>query len=283
MEEYLQLGIIVYKNERGQISFDGSGSKNESDAGLIGCEGFGLPTPEYKHIEFAAENGVTETGKKDAARTITLSGDIQSDIRSYINRVFHMPGELFVGNKKIKCKCIRPPEFSPRGGKIFAFAVQLQADYPYFTDAVQTKIPIYGLTNLVTDTFELPCVFTKRVSRGNVKNTGEKYVYPVIVITGTGASSETSGSITITNHTLNASVVINHVLSDGEVITLDFATRKIKSSVSGNVTNLISDDTDLSKFYFEVGDNDIEFCTTAQTQTLRAAAKYYNEYYSAEV
>lgn len=276
---------IIYQNGRGSIRFfGGDACKNIN---LVSVEGVGLPTPEYQTVIFANENGVTQAGKRDLPRTVTMSGDVKGgrQERLRMNRVLHEDGELlflFDGvQRKLNCKCTRPPEFVHQGGGIFSFTIQFQADYPYFTDFKQVHAPLYKTINNVTDTFTLPCVFTSRISRTDVLNNGDKYVYPTIYIEVTGASAD-AGTLQIINHTTGAQIKINRQFADGETVTVDLKTRRITSGTGGNITNAISDDTVLSAFYLQPGENNIEFISSVSGQTVNAAAVFDNEYYSLE-
>ena len=278
---------LIYKNDKGQVKFNGS----RSDISITQIEGLGLPTPSFKTIEFANENGITQIGKKDSPKVITISGDVKDDdnLRNNINKILYEPGELYIYNdsenkyRKIPCKLTQPPGFVKQGAHYYRFAVQFQADYPYFMDFDATITPLFSQKNLVTDTFTLPCVFTTRLQNGIVNNTGDKYIYPTIVIKAWGTATSATGDITIKNTTTGAIIKINKVLEDNEIITIDLATRKIKSNVDDDITNDISDDTDLSKFYYVLGENAVEFDTTTEGLTLTCETIYYNEYLSAEV
>lgn len=280
---------LKYENKFGSVVFDGSGNK-------IGCKitkitGLGIPKKSYKTIEFASENGVTQVSEKDMQRTITITAEVIGD-KQYcgkINRVFHDEGSLYITSdnlrRKIICKCTQPPEFTRLCQGIYTFVVQLQSDYPYFTEFYNINYPIFKLENIVTEEFTLPCVFTSRVARGNINNTGDKKVYPEIIITNNSSANEsTDSNVIIENHTTGTKIVINHSLISGEVVTIKLAERKITSNLSGNITDKIDRNTILSDFYIDVGVNDISFyCSDKSNQDLSAIIVYSPEYYSIEV
>ena len=257
---------------------------------VTALSGFGLPAKDYKTVEFAGENGSTLIGERDMARVITISATVRGERRerTKINKVFHESGELYCifddVRRKISCRVTAQPEFVRCGkSNLYTFTVQLQADYPYFTEFNQRTIALYSQRNLVTDTFTLPCVFTERISRKIIYNNGDKYVYPKLIITNVGSTSDETGKITIENHTTGAKITVEYTPSNGEIITVDTSMRRLYSNISGSITNNISDDTDLSSFYFDIGENDIEFKNTAQGQVLNAVAVFSPEFYSAEV
>ena len=247
--------------------------------------GFGLPPKIYETVEFATENGVTTTGKKDGARTITISGDLlggQNEIIKML-RAFYYEGELFCDfgriKRKIRCKCINLDDIERRNNcGINGFTVQFQADYPYFTDFYETAHAIVGYRNLVTETFTLPCVFTETVREGEIHNSGDLVAYPAITITTASEPSEDDMTLSLVNETTGAFIKIQHVLQKNEVITIDLNERRITSDISGNLSSEITDDTVLSDFYFAVGTNKIKFETTDISQPISAVAMYSKLY-----
>lgn len=277
---------IKYQNSVGTVTMCGVYG---SEIGITSLSGFGLPTKSYTNIEFAFENGLTEIGCKDTKRTITIGGEMNDKsgyLRRNMSRVLHESGELICSNeierRKIGVKTVKPPEFDYQGGGLYSFSFQLQADYPYFTDIHETVTNIYSLKNLVTETFTLPCIFTKSLSEGVAHNIGDKYTYPILTVENT-SDSKLTGPITVTNITTGAFVKINRDLAQNECVTIDLETRDILSSKDGDVTSSISDDTDLSAFYLKIGENKLKAEHNSQEGQLKAQARFYNEYYSMEV
>lgn len=275
---------FTYKNKIGSIAMGGT-----SPIKITAYDGLGIPDPEYVTVAFAAENGVTTVGQKDGTRTITLTMDFcdpDGTIRRKMSRVFHTEGELYcitnVCRRKIGCKILKMSGFEHKGAHIYVVTVQLICDYPYFSDFYEVRKDLYSQKNLVLDTFTLPCIFTTRINRAVIHNTGDKYVYPIVEITNNSDASSAAELFYIENKTTGAKISINHKFLHSETLTFDLATRRIKSNVSGDVTSEITNDTDLSAFYFDVGDNVIDFVTTAQ-RYVSAQAVFMREYYSAEV
>lgn len=273
-----------YKNKIGCIVMNGS-----SPIKITAYDGLGLPEPEYVTIAFASENGITTVGQKDGSRTITLSmdfADSDGTIRRKMCRVFHQEGELYCTTnncrRKIGCRLSKMSGFVHKGADIYFVTIQLICDYPYFSDFYEVKKDLFSRKNLVTESFTLPCKFTTRINQAIIHNTGDKHVYPIIKISNMSASSSSSEMFCIENKTTDSKISINHKFLSDEVLTFNLALRQIKSSLSGNVTSEITDDTDLSKFFFEVGDNLIEF-TNKENRYLSAQALFMREYFSAEV
>ena len=255
---------------------------------ITSVSGLELPPRNYETIEFAGENGLTVTGKKDMARTITIAGTLcgsQKDIERAC-KVFYEDGELICifndVRRKIACRMTKLDDFVRYGKSgISSFAVQFVCDYPYFTDLYEHTIPLYSRVNIVTTEFTLPCIFTDRISGGNLKNSGDKLVYPKIIIECEGASDTPNAVFEIVNATNGGYIGIEYALSNGESIEIDIATRKIISSINGNIINCITNDTDLSKFYLDVGDNEISFENSNTSQIITATAIFNSEYLTA--
>lgn len=254
-------------------------------------DGVGVcPTPSYQTTEYASSDGVTELSKKDMARTVTISGvfidNDNRDMCKKLNRCVYFKNYLYILSDvvrvKLYCK-LTNLSINHKGANIFTYTLQLSADYPFFKSYADKLINIWGDVDNIISVFTLPCVFTSRYSRSTIYNNGDKAVFPIIEITATGSPTESSNLIAIQNHTTNSVLKIDKVLSDGEKITIDLPNRKIKSSVSGNITHLITDDTILSNCFFAVGENDIEGSITETNQAISIIAMYNPEYVSAEV
>lgn len=254
-------------------------------------DGIGVcPTPSYQTTEYASADGVTELSKKDMARTVTISGvfidNDNRDMCKKLNRCVYFKNYLYIISDvvrvKLYCK-LTNLSINHKGANIFTYTLQLSADYPFFKSYADKLINIWGDVDNIISVFTLPCVFTSRYSRSAIYNNGDKAVFPIVEITATGSPTESSNLIAIQNHTTNSVLKIDKVLSDGEKITIDLPNRRIKSSVSGNITHLITDDTILSNCFFAVGENDIEGSITETNQAISIIAMYNPEYISAEV
>lgn len=291
---------LKYKSKFGNIEFSGGGSAKGCK--IINITGLGLPKKSYKTIEFASENGVTQTSEKDMVRTITITAELlgdKNDCRK-ISRVLHESGELYITSdavrRKIKCKTAQPPEFTRLGGcgvGIYTFTVQLQADYPYFTNFYLTEQALFKIKNLVIDEFTLPCVFSERIAKGIINNNGDKRIFPKINILNLSDVSEVSpieeadipsNIIYIKNITTDAVIIINHIMKKNELITIDMETRHIYSNLDGDITNQLDDDSILANFYIDIGENEIEFKNTnVKNQNLSATIIFSPEFFSVEV
>ena len=258
---------------------------------LIKLSGFGLPSRRYDEVTFAKENGVTTTGDSDYPRTLTITADVYGN-QEYVLGVmeaFYYNGEMFCDfgpqmKRKISCKLVNSDDVEnySRSG-INTITVQFQADYPYFNDFEDTVIPLAMHKNRVTDTFELPCVFSEIFQEGSLYNHGNKRCYGVITLSSVYEPTVEEGLITITNSTTGKSLNFHHVLRKDEKVEIDLNTRKIISSMDGKITNAITDDTEMSDFYFEPGQNTLSFTTNESLRPVTASIKYNNIYLMAVV
>lgn len=274
---------LTYVSEGGRVEMGGG---SHPLINVIELSGFGLPTPDYDEIEYSGENGVTTIGKKDLARTMTISADLnggQTELMKML-KVFYYPGELFCdfGNvkRKISCKCITPPDEIERNYNcgINTFTVQFKADYPYFSDCYDTTQSLAGYENLITTEFTLPCVFTKKLQNGECYNRGDLICYPVINIEARNEPVSADTLLVVSNSTTGATIEINFVMNLGEIVTIDLNTRRIKSSILGDITAHLAEGVDLSKFYLQKGKNEIAFSTSDTEQQLNANITFNNLY-----
>lgn len=274
---------LVYKSAGGTVEMGGGNHPNINI--LKGMSGFGLPSKSYDEIRFAGENGVTTTGSSDLKRTITIPMNIKGDQKFKISvlEAFYHPGELYCYfgdiQRKISCKLSNseePEELFKSG--INKFTVQFEADYPYFSDFEDTVIDLSSFENHISDEFSLPCVFTELKQSGVAYNNGNKPCYGVITLTSKYEPADSSTLITVSNTTTGKNLHINHTLRKNESVEIDLRTRRIVSSISGRITNSITDDSEMSDFYLKLGKNTISFSGSGASQPVTATLKYNNLY-----
>lgn len=273
---------LTYISEGGRIEM-GGGSNPIMNITMI--SGFELPAPDYETAKFAGENGVTTIGKTDLPRTLTITGDLLGGQRElmHVLKTIYYPGELYCDfgqiKRKIACKCINLNDIERHQNcGINGFTFQFQADNPYFNDFYDTEVSLASYVNRVSDNFTLPCVFTEKIDEGSAYNRGDKIMYPVITLTAEAERSISDTVLTIENLTTGKSVSIVHSPQNGEDIIFDLHARKIKSSIDGNITKKITDDTLLHEFYLEKGNNKLRFSTTDVLQPIKAMMTFNNIY-----
>lgn len=288
---------MIIKNEFG--SFELGGGCNSS-ARIQSIVGLGLPTKEPERINFSGQAGQLTKSVRDLSRTITVAFDFngcQKEIER-LYKILYYPVELVftfgTRRRKISARCINPQEVeSIMYQKLYRYAIQFVCDNPYFSDFYNTKIAVFNRENQFPNVSEegnwyvqLPAVATVRTIAANILNSGEIGVYPIIHIYNSAGQialmSEFSGII-ITNESTGAKIELDYSPADGEEITIDLASRKITSDISGNIINCISDDTNLSKFFLELGNNKITCENLTGSGNLSAVVEYTNNYAMAVV
>ncbi len=265
------------------------GGGDNSLIDVVKMSGFGLPSPRYDEIEFARENGVTTTGSSDYPRTITITGDLYGGQTEKVRllEAFYYRGHLYCDfgddmQRRIECKLMNADDIEDHfNSGINTFTMQFQADYPYFNDFEDTVVSLSSYKNHVTETFELPCVFTELIQEGKAYNYGNKNCYGVITIASKYAPTVQDGLLTVSNLTTGKSIHIDHTIQKDETVEIDLNTRRIISSVSGRITNAITDDTEMSEFYLVPGLNEISFNTNDTLQPITATMRYNNIYLTA--
>lgn len=95
------------------------------------------------------------------------------------------------------------------------------------------------------------------------------------------ASITDNGGISIQNLTTNQHIKLNTQTLLGEVIKIDIPRRKVISSLRGDVIKVISDDTFLSDFWLDVGNNIIKLTNFNTNEVISAVCEYTNKYIEA--
>ena len=105
---------------------------------------------------------------------------------------------------------------------------------------------------------------------------------PVFTVYNSGVSTfAESYGIEIENHTTGQSLLIERHTQSGEAITIDIPARKITSSIAGDITASISQDTYLSDFWLAEGANDIEAVNYNAGEDISVVMEYDNKYIEA--
>ena len=283
---------LLIKNKYGEFEMGGG---NHSVARIINIVGLGLPTKEPETITFSGQPGHMTKNVRDMGRTITISFDFyggQKEIEK-LYKILYYPVELLFsfGDKKRKItgRCINPEDIEKIiYQQFYKGVIQFVCDNPYFNDFYNTKIAVFNradqFPNVSEDGnwyVELPAAATVRTITANILNSGEIEVYPIIHIYNSASQialmSEFSG-IMITNESTGAKIELDYSPADGEEITIDLALRRITSNISGSIIDYITDDTDLSKFILQLGDNKITCENLTGSGNLSAVVEYTNNY-----
>ena len=276
---------IKYTSENGTVILGGG---QHALMRVRGIAGLGVPQREYSTVAIAA--GQRETGRRDLPRIITINGDLigDGDALENFERIAYADGilELDFGDKqrRIHCKLNNmtdPTRIIP--DRLISFAVQFLCDDPYFEDAEATILDVATYTNMVIDTFTLPCVFTASQNAQTFFVEGVKNVYPIIHVGCTAAGDETTEyGISITNYTTGNSITIYHRMRALESVIIDLKERTITSSLDGNIINSLSDDSDMADFYLQPGKNTLNVQSFSNAETNSIQIEFRSEYIAAE-
>ena len=87
----------------------------------------------------------------------------------------------------------------------------------------------------------------------------------------------------IKNETSGKSVSVKYNLKANDTVTVDLIKRKIESSISGDITNYISDDTVLGDFKLLLGENYITVESKNANDNMYAEIEYTNNYIGAVI
>lgn len=286
---------VTYQNKCGKIQMGGS-AKSGFPFNITNLVGFGMPGVELQTVTLANQPGITERGKRDTHRTLTISGVFNKKIDNIqkIYEILYHPGTLILNfngkSKKIECRTIALEDFK-RIGKtdLYNFVIQFQANYPYFSDEKETKVYVFSRENLNEEKSEgyeitLPTVFTARTSVKDINVQSEMPVYPIIYISNTTEETATYNDDTgiyVKNETTGAKIDLKYSPSSGETIIIDLENRNIKNQDGTILTNYISDDTVLADFQLIKGLNRISAINKNASANVEVYLVYSNEYISA--
>ena len=280
---------IAYENELGKINL------NKGLWRVKDIEGLGFLKKAESVIRFSGEDGQELSESVIHSRIITIAGDILrkgAELERGIG-ILTKSGVLKIqsGAKQRKIFC-RPTLFSAetseRNAVYQKYVLQLTADDPYFEDFEKKRVPLFLREDLVRESFTLPCVFTRRVSRTNVINSGNADTRPVICVVCEREGEGESFGIVIRNHTTGQKFSLIYRMKQGEEIYINFKERTVTSNLcgdgdDGNRIMYLSTDSFMSEFYFVPGVNDIETTDLDESCHLTAYGVYSNKYIEAVV
>lgn len=295
------MSYVIFENNIGTLSFSGDRSAPLAIREIIGL---GTPEKDYQTRDFIDFDGQITVSSRFSARTITMSFDIVSgnvsEISSKIYRVFAKGGFLYTdfGNRKRKIEVNRvfADSFTPHGTAVRSFVVQFICDNPYFSDEYPVLTPCYETTKNITFdpethswNLDTPTVWGSNNNNILLINSGDSYAYPTLTLHSFGDANDNNGIELLRVNPENPDEIIQrfaitHKLSDGEVITFCFNQRSelqrryIKSSLGINLLNARTEDSSLSDFFLEPGENRIILNNLSTGNVLSASISYDNQY-----
>ncbi len=271
---------MIYENDFGKVIMSGDGKTGFS---VIDIDGNELLAKERTLCHFNNKDGYDENTSFFGQRVITVSGDITKENISLIQnaiKVFSRPGTLKIQTGENSYQIfVNDCTFKTlsKNTMFKTFCVQMTCDFPHFTDTNDRVAGVYKRHNLITSDTYLPATFTERVVGGTVNNSGDIIAEPTVTIKCLISDSQ-SGDITIENRTTGKKIVINHTVSEGEVITVDIPERRILSNISGDITNQLSPEYYLCDMFLECGDNFIDVYLPDGNRNCEAYLTYRNLY-----
>ena len=288
---------IRIKNEFGVFEVGGG---SHPTARLLEIAGIGLPEKEDTTITFEGQPGQTLTNTRVQARTITMSFDFYGNERTVtkLYRILYCPVELefFLGDvrRRISARCSTSTDIK----KIIyrkwqSITIQFKCDDPFFHDLYNARHRIAEPVNLWPNSLnddgtwsvEIPSVATEIEKTVKVFNRGETDLYPVFRIFSNKTEDDTPAAygFVIKNETSGISLSVDYNLKVKDMVTVDLVKRKIESSISGDITNYISDDTVLGDFKLLLGENYITVESKNANDNMYAEIEYTNNYIGAVI
>lgn len=285
--------FLSFENELGKIEM--SGGENGYNWRITAIEGLALPQKEFQQVTYAGVDGQSTLSERLQPRTITIGGDVQSSqgLQQELTRatqIFHRKGwlKLQLGNKqrKIEGRCVSF-ELNGRNGAAAPFVLQLICDQPHFGDFENTRVFVFQLIAGLNGSFTpSETVFSQRHTEANVRNRGDSSAEPVFMITNTKADidADIDATITIKNQTNNQQFKFNYPSKKGETITIDIPNRTMRNGAGESILHTITDDTFLSDFWLEQGNNLVSVLPPSDSdQEISAACIFNNPYIEAVV
>lgn len=287
---------IVLKNEMGSFEI-GEGSR--IGANLIEAEGFGVPSKEITSVVFEGQPGRTETASRDTERTITLSLDFYGGVKEIqkLYKIIYRPVDIicFLGEerRKTRGRCTNATDIQNIiYHRLQSAVLQFICGDPYFHDLKNIRVPIASTKDKLPNLSEggvwyvnLPAIATERTNDTVITNRGDTRVYPVIYIENRKTENDSPQvyGITVTNETTGKTIKLEYNIRAGEIVAIDIPHRKITGSITGNITESISDDTVLGDFFIDTGQNKISVQSLNLNDDITAEIEYTNNYVTAVI
>lgn len=283
---------ITYENKNGKLNFEGGNGR--SSWRILEIDGLGIAPKSFKTAQYPAAIGQRTISETIGARTITIQCDVNS-IQSQLGRtksnqweiskalkILNEPGTILISDgtktRKINARCTEALQGKRHGG-YSVFAMQFVCDYPYFEDKEANTVLLFKAENLIgtnkrwyledgqltsdaieTGKFTLPCLFTRRISEGNVFNVGDADTEPIIRVYLDGGeyngTDGTSGTLIIHNETTKQEIELNlQGAANTTEIIVDIPNRKIFSQDNKNLIHYLAPTSFLSDFWLQKGQN----------------------------
>lgn len=291
---------MIFKNALGEIEFSGDGNAPISITSVLGL---GLVDKICQTQEYLDFDGRQTLSSRFEPRTISLSFDLKggntAHLAAKLFRVLSREGTLYIisdaAKRRAKVSQISLSEVE-KIGSFRSYSAQLICDNPYFGDAQTNRATCFEATgNLRFDSesgkwnLSEPTVWGQIKNDVIIKNDGDAAAYPTITLTSFGDAEDEAGFELLRVKPSDKGEVLQrfalcYALSDGERITLCFDPRSdkkrryLKSTTGKNLLEVRAEDSSLSDFYLDCGENRIIINNLSRGNTLAAEISYENQY-----
>ena len=276
---------IDYISKAGTVSFGGGG---DFPFRLTDIDGLWLTGRSFTTTTYTGMPGQTITGITEAARTITLGGDLQLDrdmpglAISTALTILHAPGELIFYHPdrvfKIRCHC-SAADRGERNGVYQKYVFQFLCEDPYFSDIQSTVKPLYAITGLLNADFTYPGMFSTSIIGGSLYYTGTAQTEPIIRIhIHNMPEAYPENGFWIENQTTGQQIGLDYLPKNGDVITIDIPERTIYLADGTNLIRYITDGTFLNGFTLVPGENVLKVRSFNVTADAYMECEYKNKY-----
>lgn len=273
---------IKFYNELGQITFFG-GSPGKWR--LTTVDGLAFCGRTFKSARYAGQAGQETTQSVLNPRTITLSGDVETDenfLAEYADALAALEKEgtleitSALGKRSIGARCCDFYQ-GEKKGRYMLFVIQFLCDNPYFESADKIEVPVFKEIPLLDKDFAFPGSFSGRVSRKNIMYAGNAETEPVFFINvEDGADGE--NLLSIINHTSGEALNFNYGATKNESITVDVKNRTIYNSAGESLLKYLADDSFFDGFHLYPGANDIEVINRNMNTGLNVTCSYSDRF-----
>ena len=215
-------------------------------------------------------DGETESELLYNSRVVPIKGYIRADeidslseLRKRLVSVCNgkQSGKLIVMHDDKTYFSIARPRISPSFGDEIQnyqeFSLEFKLPEFYWRQIKPDSfIALYKRTDLIENTFTLPCVFTSRISKNTIHNLGDVPSDMLITVTCVSDTAQTGNVIQIKNNTTGDVLKIKYDMTVGETITVNTADCSVSSSIAGDILHKMTVDSDFYKL--PVGESEIE-------------------------
>lgn len=255
---------IDYESSAGTVCFGGG---RDSLFRITGLDGLWLTGRSFQTAAYAGLPGQRVIGVTEASRTISISGDLRMDadsspyILSSALTALNQPGKLifYFPDKTLEISCrLSAADQGDRDPVYQRYVFQFLCDDPYFSDIGNTRIPLYQINGMLSDTFAFPGMFSGAVIGGTVYYEGTASTEPVIRITINAMPPQyPDNGFLIVNETTGQQIGLDYIPAAGDVITIDIPSREIYLQDGSSLLPYITDGTFLNGFTLVPGENSL--------------------------